>query len=304
MPERIPRKHLNILAASILVASIAGISLVLGPINELGATGKWTAMAKSVDGSTIIYSVRGQGQGGKDPALVFIHGWTCNRGFWTPQIEHFSKTHKVISLDLAGHGSSDSKRNRYTMGAFGHDVMAVVEETGADSVVLVGHSMGGPAAIEAADLLKGKVIGIVAVDIFPLPGLPSSKDRIDEFMKPFEDDFKAASERFVRSMFLPEADPDPVTSIVSIMSAADETMAIGALRETIEWLIDNDPSLLRKYASKLHNINAVYDTEIPQQTGAITIPEVGHFIAQVKPDAFNGALERILSEYRKSRPSK
>ncbi|MBT8420365.1 MAG: alpha/beta hydrolase [Gammaproteobacteria bacterium] len=302
MSKPTPGNHRNILAASILVALLAAVSLILGSITELGAADKWTATAKSIDGSSITYGVQGQDKEKENPTLVFIHGWTCNREFWASQIEYFSKTHRVISLDLAGHGVSDSKRDNYTMSAFGQDVAAVVTEMGADNIVLIGHSMGGPVAIEAANLLEEKVIGIVAVDIFFLPGLPDSKDQIGEFMKSFEDDFEAASQAFVRSMFLPGADPDLISSIAETMSSADKNMGISALRNTIEWLIENTPSLPGKYASKLRNINAVSEEKTPRQEGIVTIPGVGHFIAQVKPDAFNKALEKIISERVRNRP--
>lgn len=297
MPSQQPsKKHRNILAASVAVVLVVAVSLVLGPITELGATNKSTATVKSADGATIAYAVRGQDRKRGDPALVFIHGWACNREFWAPQIEYFSRTHKVISLDLAGHGSSGTERDDYTMAAFGQDVAAVVNETGIDRVVLIGHSMGGPVAIEATKRLKEKVSGIVAVDIFFLPGLPDSKDGVGEFMKPFEEDFQAASQAFVRSMFLPQADPKLVASIADTMSAANKDMAVSALRNTIGWLIDNTPALPGELAPRLRNINAIYDGEMPERDDVVTIPEVGHFIAQVRPDAFNRALKKMLSE--------
>jgi len=116
----------------------------------------------SGDSSVIDYGVGGQG----DVTIVLIHCWTCNHAFWNSQIEYFSNKYRVVWLDLAGHGASTSIRQQYTMEAFGEDVAAVVNRVGADRVVLVGHSMGGPVAMEAARLLGDKVIGIVGVDTF------------------------------------------------------------------------------------------------------------------------------------------
>nr|VFJ65902.1 MAG: Pimeloyl-ACP methyl ester carboxylesterase [Candidatus Kentron sp. FW] len=298
MTEQIQKKHRNIFAASIIVLSITVIFLVLGPVTRLYAVDKWSAAVKSLDGSPIAYGVGGRNQGSEAPALVFIHGWTCNHELWAAQLEYFSKGHKVIWLDLADHGESGSKRDDYTMQAFGRDVVAVVDKTGTDKAILIGHSMGGPVAVEAARLLGDKVAGIVAVDIFFTSlGLPDSKDGIVEFLRPFRSDFPSASETFVRSMFLPEADPERVTSIVEIMSGADKDMAVSALGNVTEWLIENGPSLPGEFAPKLRAINAVRAADPVGQAGVVTIPDVGHFIAQVKPDVFNKALERIISEY-------
>nr|VFJ54711.1 MAG: Pimeloyl-ACP methyl ester carboxylesterase [Candidatus Kentron sp. DK] len=300
MTKQTSPKHRNILFASVIVVLTATIFLVLGPITELGAADKATAMVESADGSAIAYDIQGHDHGEKSPTLVFIHGWTCDRGFWKPQIEHFSKTYRVISLDLAGHGLSGSKRDDYTMAAFGQDVAAVVRKAGVEQVVLIGHSMGGPVAVEAADLLKARVAGIIAVDVFVPLGLPESEEQMAEFMMPFEDDFKTASEAFVRAMFLQQADPNLVDSIAKAMSSANKNMAVSALRNTIEWLIEDLPSLPERYPSRLRNIDAIYDGQTTHMENVITIPDVGHFIPQVKPDAFNEAVENILSEYRDS----
>lgn len=156
----------------------------------------------SADGSPITYGVSGQG----DITLVFIHCWTCNHEFWRPQIEYFSKNYKVLWLDLAGHGLSGSHRQEYTIAAFGGDVAAVVKKLNGKNVVLVGHSVGGPVASEAAKLLGDDVIGIVGVGTFYTPfEYPTDEAKTREFLKPFESDYKSASEQLVRSMFTQSA---------------------------------------------------------------------------------------------------
>jgi hypothetical protein len=83
-----------------------------------------TDVALSPDGIPIAYSVSGDGA----PALVFVHGWLCDRTYWRGQLEPFSKDHKVVAIDLAGHGESGrGTRSAFTMQSFGGDVAAVVE---------------------------------------------------------------------------------------------------------------------------------------------------------------------------------
>ncbi|MEX0727204.1 MAG: alpha/beta hydrolase, partial [Planctomycetaceae bacterium] len=123
-----------------------------------------TAEVPSADGVVIRYEVRGENENAEQPTLVFIHGWCCNRTFWEPQLAHFAKRFQVVAVDLAGHGKSDAGRENWTMEAFGQDVAAVVNDVGADRVILVGHSMGGPVILEAADILGDKVAGLIPVD--------------------------------------------------------------------------------------------------------------------------------------------
>src|SRR5258708_22015724 len=51
---------------------------------------------------------------GSQPFL-FVHGWTCNHNFFAPQIEYFSRFHRVIAADLCGHGASDAPQRQYTV---------------------------------------------------------------------------------------------------------------------------------------------------------------------------------------------
>jgi len=74
---------------------------------------------------------------------VFVHGWCCNLPFWDRQVDSFIPRYTVVTLDLAGHGASGQDRDRWTMPAFGQNVVGVVEDLGLDQVVLIGHSKGG-----------------------------------------------------------------------------------------------------------------------------------------------------------------
>jgi pimeloyl-ACP methyl ester carboxylesterase len=277
-------------------AFIFGIALITGCSSVQNLTKQNVLTVKSDDGSSITYGVHGQG----GTTIVFVHCWTCNREFWKPQIEYFSKKHKVVWLDLAGHGLSNSKRKKYTMQAFGKDVAAVVNEIEGENVILVGHSMGGPVSIEAAKLLGDKVIGVVGVDTFYTPfQYPKSEEEIDDFVKPFKNDFKVASEQLVRSMFTPEADPDLITWIVTQMSVAGQEMGISAMYEIIRWNAKNVPSDLDNYSKKLRNINgAPTGKEIALHENVVLIYGVGHFVAQVKPNEFNKALNQIIDKFQ------
>lgn len=252
-----------------------------------------TATVASADGSPIRYSVRGTGE----PALVFVHCWTCNHTFWNAQIDYFSRNHQVIWLDLAGHGESGSHRQRYTMPAFGEDVAAVVRQVGARKVILIGHSMGGPVVVEAAKQLGDRVVGVVGVDTFYTPfEYPESPEEIAAFVKPFETDFHGTSDQMLHSMFVPQADPIVVEAIVGKFSAADPKVGVSALYELFDWNAHQAPRDLKRFADKLYNINAA-----PTGKGSaanahvVMVPDVGHFVAQVKPQAFNQALEGIIA---------
>jgi len=259
-----------------------------------------TVTVKSVDGSPIVYGTRGQGE----PVIVFIHCWTCNHTFWDAQIDYFSKQYQVVWLDLAGHGESGSRRQRYTMQAFGQDVAAAVNQVGAHKVILVGHSMGGPVAVEAAKQLGDRAIGIVGVDTFYTPfEYPTSQEAIAAFVKPFETDFHGTSDKMVRSMFTPQADPAAIEAIATKFSVANSEVGVSAMYELFDWNAHQAPADLQRFSDTLYNINAApTGKEPPPNSHVVMVPGVGHFVAQVKPEAFNRALDSII--YKLTRTGK
>ena len=89
------------------------------------------------DGINLAYEERGAGS----PAFVFIHGWTCDRSFFAPQADHFAKKHRVVSVDLRGHGASDKPQGTYPISAYADDVAHLIDTLQLGRVIAVGHSM-------------------------------------------------------------------------------------------------------------------------------------------------------------------
>ncbi|HEX6637274.1 MAG TPA: alpha/beta hydrolase, partial [Steroidobacteraceae bacterium] len=79
-------------------------------------------IAISPDGIHVQYHVYGSGE----PALVFIHGWSCDSNYWRAQVPVFKQKYTVLTLDLAGHGGTDANRSDWGMEKFGQDVATAV----------------------------------------------------------------------------------------------------------------------------------------------------------------------------------
>ena len=147
----------------------------------------------SADGVPVRYAAYGDGL----PAIVFVHGWSCDRRYWHGQVGHFAARFTVVTVDLAGHGESGTGRRSWTMPAFGEDVAAVVTGLDLPEVVLVGHSMGGDVVVEAARRLRPRVRGLVWVDVYRSLDESGSDAATEEetaaFMAPFRVDFGVAT---------------------------------------------------------------------------------------------------------------
>jgi pimeloyl-ACP methyl ester carboxylesterase len=254
---------------------------------------------KSADGVEIHYRTDGSGK----TALLFIHGWSCDAGYWDAQIDHFAKTHRVVALDLGGHGKSGLGRKRWSMAAFGADVRAVVKKLDLDEVVLIGHSMGGPVMVEAALALPDRVIGLVGVDNFQMVPPPIGQEQIRALMGQMESDFQGFVEVWVRGMFVASSDPNLVDRVAEDMASAPPEVGIGAIGETLTWYVESAKESLGKLKIPLHCINADLNPTDAEGNAKLikgyklrVMKGMGHFPMMEDPATFNRLLEATLKE--------
>ena len=159
-------------------------------------------LANSADGVHIEYRVYGKGE----PAVVLVHGWSCDANYWNAQLDALKAKYTVVAVDLAGHGASGRNRSDWSMANYGEDVASVVRQIPNRQVVIVGHSMGGTVALEATRRIGDRVIGIIAVDALKSIGqAPLPQKQIETRLAAFRADFIGETRRFVSESLFPKA---------------------------------------------------------------------------------------------------
>ncbi len=200
------------------------LDAMLAPLVVMAAVSGTVA---SADGVRIHYETAGKGR----PAVVLVHCWTCDRGFWRGQVPRLAKSRQVVTLDLAGHGRSGRTRKDYTMEAFGEDVKAVADALRLDRMVLVGHSMGGAVILEAAKRLGGRVAGLVPIDTLLDVEQPSDPKETDAVMAKMRADYKGETTAFIRQYLLATTTPPAVADrVLTQTTTFPPDIAISALR--------------------------------------------------------------------------
>lgn len=94
------------------------------------------------------------------PAIVFVHGTRVSRAAWAGQVRRLSGEFRCVALDLPGHGVRTAEP--FTLEGAADDVAAVIEAAvPAGRAILVGLSLGGYVALEAAARHPERVAGLV-----------------------------------------------------------------------------------------------------------------------------------------------
>lgn len=114
----------------------------------------------SVDGGTL--RVWEWGPAGGDP-LVALHGITAHGRSFRSLAERLPD-HRILAPDLRGRGASRDIAGHFSMAAHADDVAAVLDVAGVESATVLGHSMGGFAALVAAHRHPMRVDRLVLVD--------------------------------------------------------------------------------------------------------------------------------------------
>ncbi len=252
--------------------------------------------AESADGVRIAYVSRGDGE----PALAFIHGGLADRTFWDRQVDFFGERGKVIALDLAGHGTSDCTRHAWTMKAFADDVLAVLAAERVDRAVLIGNSLGGPVAIEAALLAPERIIGVIGVDTFHELNQQMNPSEVEARAEEFRADFAGSVRRMTRELFHSDADP-------AVVSDAEQRMSRAAC-ETASGMFDSLKGYdlaasarrlripLRCINGDLYPVNFEGNRSIHADFRAVVLPHTGHYPMLECPEEFNRQLAIVMKE--------
>ncbi|HET6851527.1 MAG TPA: alpha/beta hydrolase [Pyrinomonadaceae bacterium] len=254
-----------------------------------------TALVTSSDGLPIHYAVQGKG----DTALVFIHCWSCDRHLWDNQVAEFAKTNRVVTIDLPGHGESGIGRKNWSVESFGDDVKAVVTKLDLKRVVLVGSSMGGPIALEAARRMPERVIAIVPVDTLHNVEEKVPAEQLDAALKQLRADYKGAVTALMNQFFFSATTPAAVkTRVLNDATSRPPETAIAILAAIFAY--DPVPALkevkvpVRAINSDRVPTNLEVNRKYAPQFDAAIIKGIGHYPMLEEPARFNQLLAEIL----------
>jgi len=282
----------TVLAATLALSVLACGSTPSTPRSPPGAAAVDAHVASS-DGASIHYVAEGRG-----PAVVFLHCLGCNLHYWDVVAADLARDHRVVRLDLAGHGGSGGDRKVWSVEAFAGDVRAVVDAAGVDRFTLVGHSMSGTVALEAARELGDRVTGVIPVDsVLDVDARMPAAVRADVLSK-MRGDYRGAIETQLPLLMAKHSDPRVVARVRGDALAVPPERATAILEAILGYredlALDRLAMPIVAIDSDARPVALDHDRAHAPQFDARVIAGTGHWLMLDEPDEFARTLRDVV----------
>lgn len=227
--------------------------------------------------------------------VVFAHSLAGTFRHWQSQLDHLRADRRAIAFDFRGHGRSEpAPDGDYSISAMAGDIGAVVDALGVDRFVLVGHSMGGGAALLYAAAHQDRVAGLLLVD--PVgDGKQISSAGAQHFIAGLESNYDSAS----RNYWTEIAGPDSTIQrrLLADLRATPREVVVAVLRSVMQF--DPAPALARYQGPMLSVVTPSNDQAFSLHRLGKGFPHqvvtgTGHWIQLDRPDELNRLLDGFL----------
>jgi len=259
-----------------------------------GAVAQPLGGPQSITGSAgAIYVDDGGGTEGLP--VLFLHSFGGDSGHWASQLSHLRHHRRALAMDLRGHGKSAAPRNGdYSVPAMAKDIDAVIDALKLKRVVLVGHSMGGAAAIAYAGAHPGRVAGLVLVGAPGRMPLEQSRPIVQAIEASYDETMKGYWEKLVTG-----AQPHVRTQILSQMESVPPEASLAIVKALFQY--DPLPALDRYPGPKLVIFTPQGDTpndlqNLRPQVLRRSMEGTSHWPHLDRPAEFNQVLDEFLAQ--------
>jgi pimeloyl-ACP methyl ester carboxylesterase len=171
------------------------------------------------------------------PPMLLLHGWCSRRADLAALADALRGSHRVVSLDLPGHGGSDvpADEDRLSVASFADDAAALCDALGLRGTVAVAHSGGAAVAVELAVRRPDLVAAVVALDGtlgFPAELLEQTAPLLVALRGPA---WREVIAGFVAAGFLPSDDQELLRCTVEDVQRMPQHVVAGVGERIAAW---------------------------------------------------------------------
>ena len=141
---------------------------------------------------------------GKGKAVVLLHGFLENQKMWQDLVPELSKKHRIITIDLLGHGETECLGYVHSMEDNAEIVLAVLSKLRIRKAIFVGHSMGGYVALAFAELYPENVRGLVLQNSTSKADSEERKANRNRAIKAVKKDYTTFIRLSIANLFSPD----------------------------------------------------------------------------------------------------
>jgi pimeloyl-ACP methyl ester carboxylesterase len=141
---------------------------------------------------------------GKGNAVVLLHGFLENQTMWQDLAPELSKKHRIITIDLLGHGETECLGYVHSMEDNAEVVQAVLSKLRIRKAIFVGHSMGGYVALAYGELYPENVRGLVLMNSTSKADSEERKTNRDRAIKAVKKDYTTFIRLSIGNLFSPD----------------------------------------------------------------------------------------------------
>jgi 3-oxoadipate enol-lactonase len=238
------------------------------------------------------------------PALLLLHGLGSCAEDWRPQIEHFAATHRVLAIDLRGHGRSQKLGPAQSVQQMAEDVARLVRQLDLGPAHCVGLSMGGMVGLQCALSAPSLLRSLVVVNSTPhaQPDSWSLRAAYAARLLMVRCLGLPRTARVVARRLFPKPDQHALRQrFVERVAANDKTAYLAALSAIRRWSVRAELARIALPVLVLSG-DRDYTTVTQKQAWVQAIPRArlevisdsGHATPLDQPQQFNQALARFL----------
>lgn len=180
--------------------------------------------------TTIYYTDNGDNT--KD-TIVLLHGFLETVSIWDFLIPEFEATHRIICIDLLGHGNTDNPEGIHTMELHAETVKAVLDDLTVTNALVIGHSMGGYVTLAIAELFPKLVNGLCLVNSTSIADSDERKKARDRVVDLVKRSHKTYASMSIANLFNPEKRDEFANAIDSLKDKAYSMSAESMIASTL-----------------------------------------------------------------------